>query len=349
VLSLAALAGATGAASAAPVQLEWTQVNVYDGAAPSNTDRTWLGYLTRSGCGPGCANGSATPSNGAAGPTVTPGSDRGPDKANTWTFDADGGSINANTLQGSFDFVGTLTNYSAGHAINIVLNDPTIVLNGDGTGSFKASGTGVAPNPSAPGYSPSDPDYSTGFTDLEIFSLDLSNAVCTLSWNGTTTLSNIAPTLTALKFFTGSYPVGSGPDRSPNTFGTFSLVGVPCAAKGDTGAQGPIGPAGAAGTNGQDGAAGPAGRDGRDGKDGAAGPAGRDGKDASTKTFIVKKSVFKTRKSVVARVTRNKKFVGYATVTGRKVKITYITAKIRGTYQLTPVSKKYKKVKVKLG
>lgn len=341
VASLAAIAtmafGVAGA-SAAPVELQWSQVKVYESPqVVPNTNRTWLGYVTRKGTntppmGP-YANGTASVSGNATGPTVDGDSTSGPTAAYTWTFPATGGSVNANTLAGEFELDGIYQYQSpvppAGHGFTITIANPKIVLNGDGTGSLVASGTGL------PSAASGGTDYST-YTDVAIFSLDLTQATCTLNYNGVTSLSGIVPAVAAQGFFTPSYVVGSGPDRTPNTFGSFTLVGVPCAAKGDTGEAGAAGAAGPQGLQGVQGVAGPQ------------GPAGKDGKDASVKSFKVRRSPFKTRKSIVAKVTKKGKFVGYATVKGRKIKLTYITSSIKGTYKFNPVPRHYKTVSVRL-
>ncbi len=346
VVALVSFAGLSVSASAAPVSLTWSQYKVYDSPyVVANTCRTWLGYVARAGVGPQYANGSAYGPDGNGGTLTVDGTN--PFDCNTaydWKFEATSGSMNTATQAGSFTFAGTYTFDSpappSGHGFHIEITNPKIVLAGDGTGEIRASGINNA-----------DAAYTT-YSDVKIFDLSLTGAVCTVNWNGTTTLSNIAPSVAAANFFTSAYAIGSGPNRAPNTFGTFSLENFPCASKGtkgDTGATGETGGTGATGPAGGTGADGAKGDKGDPGEPGPVGPAGPAGKDASTKTFVIKKSVFKTNKRVIAKVTRNKKFVGYAVVTGKRVKVTYITDKIKGTYKLTPVSSKYKAVSVKLG
>jgi len=316
------LAGAPKAG--AVVQLNWTQTKVYNSAAPAGTDRTWLGYLTRAATPPAppisAPDGTATPSDGLVGPTVSSASTIGDDY--TWTFDATAGSLNAKTLAGSLDFEGKLTYQSTNHGILISVADPKIVLAGDGTGQLFATG---------------DKSTSATYDQTEpVFNLDLSDATCTLGWDGSLTLGNIVPSIAVEGYaFPGGaqgYAAGAGPDRTPNTFGSFSLTGATCA---------PIsGPAGAAGSDGVQGPAGPA---------GPAGPQGEKGKDATVKTIKLKKSIFKTKQKVVAKVTKKGKFVGYAEVTGKKVKITYVTSSLKGTYKFSTVSGKKRTASVKLG
>lgn len=323
ILTLFALTAWSATASAAPLQLQWTQAKVYESPqALPNVNRTWLGYLTRGGSGPAYANGTTTPSDGLAGPTVTVSSPSGPYQLYTWAFGASAGSLSGNSstpaaLAGTVDFSGTLTYDSpappAGHGIHIEISNPRVVLNGDGTGALIASGKGISPTPGAPGYDPSDPDYGT-YSNLKIFDLDLSGAISSPGFGGSTVITGIAPALasTAPKFFTGGYPVGSGPDRTPNTFGTFSIVIPP-----------------------------------------AATPPAVVEPTAKTKTIHVKtskKSIFRTRHELAVRVTLNKKIVGYATVQGKTVHLRYFTSTFeKGTYRLTTLAGKHRSVKVKLG
>lgn len=305
----------------AVVQLNWTQTKVYNTAAPAGTDRTWLGYLTRAATPPAppasAPDGTAAPSAGLAGPTVSSSSTVGDDY--TWTFDANSGSLDATTLAGTLDFTGKLTYSSTNHGILISVTDPKIVLAGNGTGKLYATG---------------DKSTSATYDQTEpVFNLDLSKATCTLGWDGTLTLGNIAPSIAVEGYaFPGGaqgYAAGSGPERTPNTFGTFSLSGATCAPL-----TGPAGPAGAQGAT---------------GAQGPAGPQGEKGKDATVKTIKLKKSIFKTKKKVLARVTKKGKFVGYAEVTGKKIKITSITSTLKGTYKFTAVSGKKRTARVKLG
>src|SRR5688572_19588220 len=79
------LAAPAQAADVTSGQLGWTIDNTYESSAPpgnANTNRTWLGYVTNPTPFSG-AQGTATPSDGATGPTVTPSSPRGPGNPNT--------------------------------------------------------------------------------------------------------------------------------------------------------------------------------------------------------------------------------------------------------------------------
>lgn len=311
-LAISTCAVATGAAQASTI-LNWTQTNVWSG-----TQRTWLGYVVNNTPpGFGSANGTVTWSGLSTNPAepISATSATGPTASYTFGYGYSSGTVNPTNLSGTLQFSGIVEFKSTNHAFDITVEDPKLVLNGDGTGQLYAHGKN---NSGATSY----PDTAA------LFNLDLSKTTCTFNpGDGTYELGNIVPSLatagTAFPSGAQGYAVGAGPDRTPNTFGSFSLSQFFCAPltgpKGDTGAQGPQG------------------------------PAGKDGKDASTKTFVVKKSVFKTKKTVVAKVTKNKKFVGYASVKGRKIKLTYITDKISGTYKLTPVNRKLKAVSVKLG
>lgn len=323
VLVVACSAFMASSASAA-VTLDWTQVKIYESApAVPNTNRTWLGYLTRAGTPPQVPAGTATPSDGLAGPTVDQASPAG--DSYTWSFDATSGSLDAQTLDGEIEFDGTLTYYSApipnGHGIKISITDPRIVLNGDGTGQLFATGVrNIA-----------DEAYDES---LAVFNLDLSASTCTLNWDGTLTLGNIVPSIAASgHVFPGSpsqgYPEGSGPDRTPNTFGSFALSNATCAPL--TGPKGP---------NGTDGAPGP---------QGPTGPAGPAGKDATIKTVVLKRAPFAKRSRLTAKITRGRKQVGYANVIGRKIRVTYVTSSLKGRYTLTEIGGKKRKTSVKLG
>lgn len=304
---------ATGTAQASTI-LNWTETKVWSGS-----QRTWLGYVT-DGTPFAGANGTAF----GSGLANTPAEPVGPTSATgdyTFGYAFNSGTVDATNLTGTLQFSGTVEFQSAAHMFDITVEDPSVTFNGDGTAQLYASGKNGT---GATTYSNAAP----------LFNLDLSKATCTFDpGDESFTLGNIVPSLATAgsAFPSGNqgYAVGAGPDRTPNTFGSFSLDNFFCAPlsgpKGDTGVTGTPGPVG------------------------PVGPAGKDGKDASSKTFVVKKSVFKTKKTVVAKVTRNKKFVGYATVKGRKIKLTYVTDSIKGTYKLSPVASKLKPVLVKLG
>lgn len=205
VASAAVAAGAPAAAAAAGDVtgggLTWTSANVY----VSGGARTWLGYVTQ------LAAGTATASGQAAGAPVTPASPAGETALDSFTFPVaarDGGTYDSTARTGTINTSGTVTFASSQYGFSISVSDPVIKLDGT-TGTLSASGTGAA----AP--------YTA---DQPLFNLDLSQATVKETAVGTQTIENIVPSLAAVgTAFPPNYQVGAGPDRTPNTFGTFSL------------------------------------------------------------------------------------------------------------------------------
>lgn len=285
----AALPAAAQAGTVKSGALSWTQYNVYDTGQPAGTDRTWLGYVTSTL--PPSALGSATPIAPATGDTVTPSSTRGTGTTapNTTTFPATSGTYDATDGTGTIELDGALEYTSAAHGFDITIEKPKLVLDGF-SGKLYASGKGGGSNPTY--------DRST-----VLFNLNLTNATVALKADGSRVISGIVPSLATLNAaFPGNYAVGSGPDRTPNTFGSFSLTvktnGGDTGAKGDTGAAG---------------------------KDGAAGANGKDGATATIRTVkaVLAKAPYTgsaTRKVTVYSTTNKKLATG--TIKGRVLKVT---------------------------
>jgi Htaa len=235
-LTLVALAVPASAATVTAGKLDWSTTKIYISGGP--VDRTWLGYVTSPSP---LANGTATPSDGATGDTVTTATASG--TLATWSFPLVGGTYEPADGTGTIAFDGSVTFVSpppppgptGGHGFTYSIADPRIVLNGD-SGQLFASGVGTPRGSRGP--TPYDPN-------LPIFNLDLSNATVTLHANGSRTIAGIVPSIaTASLAFPSDYGVGAGPDRRPNTFGAFSLrvktapVAGPKGDKGDPGAPG---------------------------------------------------------------------------------------------------------------
>jgi len=252
-LMLLAAAGtllAAGPAGAVPAtvdggSLTWTQTNVYDTTQPAGHDRTWIGYVTNAIGGPGAANGTVAPVAPLTAPALDSSSPRGAAQDYSWVFPATGGSYEADTGTGTVGFDGGLTFASTAHGFKITIDDPQLALNGL---SGVLSGSG---------------EYTDGgqipYSAQPVFNLDLSASSVVLRPDGSREIAGIVPTLakTGLPFppnYTGGV---SGPDRTPNTFGSFTLklhtAPVP-ALSGPPGAPGAPGPAGAPGAPGAPGA-----------------------------------------------------------------------------------------------
>ena len=236
----AALPSAAQAGTVKSATLDWTETAIYTGADPL-LDHTWLGYVT----GPpfAQANGTVSPIAPATGDTVTPSSTRGDDFTQSFpltsgTYDATEGTGTIQ-LDGGVDFAGT------GHGFDITVTKPKLVLDGLSGKLYaegKRSGTPATYDATQP-----------------LFNLDLSGAEVKIKADGSRVIGPIVPALaTAETAFPSNYAVGAGPDRTPNTFGSFSLT-----VKTNGGDQGAKGDTGAAGANGKDGV------NGKDGKDGA--------------------------------------------------------------------------------
>jgi hypothetical protein len=285
----AALPTAAQAGTVKSAHLDWTQINDFS-FAPGGA-MTWLGYST-SGA-PVNAQGTAAPIAPATGDTVTPGSARGSAAAYTWSFPGVSGSYDAADGTGTLELDGGLSYIApappAGHGFDISIEKPKLVLDGLG-GKLYASGKGGGDNPT---YDRTTP----------LFTLDLSNAEITLKADGSRVISGIAPSIATVDTaFPDTYAVGAGPDRTPNTFGSFTLT-----VKTNGGDAGPQGPAGA------------------NGKDGAAGPAGKNGTLATIRTVkaVLAKAPYKgsaTRK-VTVYSTKNIK-LATGTLKGRVLKVT---------------------------
>jgi hypothetical protein len=308
LLALAALAtGATAlptAAQAATVtsgHLDWTQVNDFS-FAPGGA-MTWLGYSTSGS--PINAQGTASPIAPATGDTVTPASARAADAEYSWSFPNATGTYDAADGTGTIDVEGGLSYLAppppAGHGFDISIENPEIVLDGL-SGQLYASGKGGGDNPT---YDDSQP----------LFDLDLSNAEVTLKADGSRLITGIAPSIATVDTaFPDTYAVGAGPDRSPNTFGTFSLT-----IKADGADAGPTGPTGPTGV------AGPVGPAGANGKDGVNGTNGKPGAAATIRTVqaVLAKAPYKgsTTRRVTVYSTKNKKLAA-GTLKGRVLKVT---------------------------
>lgn len=210
VLAAGAAALAPAAAGAAPVTagaLTWAQFNVFDTSAPANTNRTWMGYVTA------IAAGTVTASGGARGAAVTPTSPRGADQRFAFDYPATGGTLDAATNTGSIELAGAVVFESRAHGFTITVERPRVVLSG-ATGLVYASGRGSS-SKGAGTYDRSEP----------LFDLDLRGASTTRGAGGEHVITGIVPALaTADRAFPANYAKGSGPDRTPNTFGEFSLA-----------------------------------------------------------------------------------------------------------------------------
>ncbi|HEX5926339.1 MAG TPA: HtaA domain-containing protein, partial [Baekduia sp.] len=211
---------------------------VYNSGTPQ---RTWLGYVTGDPM-LGQAGGSATPTAPATGPTVDTTSPRGVSATYTTVFPSTAGTYDANTGIGTIELDGGLTFTSPVHMFTIAVNQPTIVLNGN-SGKIFASGAGGGATPT---YDRTQP----------LLDLDLTGSTVTLMADGSRILSDIVPSIaTANWAFPSNYGAGAGPDRDPNTFGSFALT---LRLAPDPGPAGPAGPAGVAGPAGPAGPVGPA-------------------------------------------------------------------------------------------
>jgi hypothetical protein len=299
-----ATAAAPAAASAATVtggHLNWTQYAIYESTSPPSTDRTWLGYVTGAGF---YANGTATPIAPATGPTVTPATTpRDATTGYTTVFPTTSGDYDPNTGVGAIETGGTLEFASTAHSFTITVEQPLVVLDGL-SGQIFASGEGGGDTPT---YDRSQP----------LFNLDLTDATVILKADGSRVLSGIVPSIaTSNQVFPAPYLAGAGPDRTPNTFGSFSL-----AVKIDP--DDLTGPAGATGATGPAGAAGPAGATGAKGATGPAGPAAT----IRSVTAILAKAPFRGKGSrKVSVVNARGKTLASGSVKGRVLKVTLAKA-----------------------
>lgn len=299
----AALATALAAApaGAAGVTLEWSSVNAYtSGCSATGVNCTWAGYVTNPTPGAG-ARGTASPIAPATGPTLTPTSPRGADQAVTWSLPAVSGSISVVETTGAMEFDGGVSFVSpappAGHGFTITLEDPRLVFNNDG-GLLYASGLTTPRGAPAPvAYDRTQPVFV------------LRGATWSINADGSTTLT-AAPEIAVRGYaFPADYDVSDGPDRSPNTFGSFTIK-VPANV-------GPVGPKGDKGDKGDTGAAGRNGTNGANGRDGTT-------RTIRIQTSSLARAPFKGKAARKVRVTArgSSRTLATGTVKGRKLTIT---------------------------
>jgi hypothetical protein len=294
VAGAAALPAAAQAGTVKSAKLDWTQTNVFTGADPA-VDHTWLGYVT--GPFPSNAGGTLKPIAPATGDTVNGGSARTSTSNYTESFPAASGTYDATDGTGTIELTGGVEFLAppppAGHGFDITIEKPKLVLDGL-TGKLYASGKRSG-TPAT--YDATQP----------LFTLDLSAATVTLKADGSRVISGIAPAIATagLAFPSGAqgYAVGDGPNRTPNTFGTFALTVK--TGGGDTGPAGPAGPAGATG---------------------ATGAAGRNGTNATIRTVkaVLAKAPYAgsaSRKVTVYSAKSGKKLAS-GTLKGRVLKVT---------------------------
>lgn len=218
VVALAALMGlASSTARAAPQpvtggELRWSQANVYETGAPAGTNRTWMGYVTS--IGPPFTNGTVYATSPATGQTVTPASPRGAERIYPYSFPvAAGGTYDPDTGSGSIELAGTVTFTSSVHGFTITLSNPKVELTASSAQLF-ASGQGA----------PRDGDPKPYDRSQPVYDVELAGASSQTSPTGRT-LDGMTPAIATpgLVWDAESYPKGAGPERTPNTFGSFAL------------------------------------------------------------------------------------------------------------------------------
>lgn len=353
LLAAAGLAIAPGAAQAG-VTLDWTMENAFaSGCSVSGLNCTSLGHVTNPAPGSG-ANGSAIPSGGATlvGPggdpfaAVTPQSPRGAGQDYTFSYPASDGLIDTDLLSGEMQFEGAVSFSAppppAGHGFTYTIENPRLVLHGDGTGLLYASGVHTV---GAPGSEPVPYDETEPILDLDLDGISGPPTYPAATWklraDGTRTLTGMVPSIDNGGYaFPANYVTGAGPERTPNTFGSFALTIAP-----DSGPQGPAGPAGspgAPGAPGATGAAGPVGPIGPAGPRGRRGPRGKRGKPGKParrrQVSRLARAPYAGRRTRKVRVTRAGRVLATGTVRGRvlRLRLTRGRKRIRGVVTLRP-------------
>jgi len=347
--ALLALAFTASAAQAAPQtivggHLTWSTLNVFQGSVATE-NRTALGFFTRAVNAQGQLRGTVSPLDAAWGDVVTPLSPKGLDQAASWTFPVAAGSYDPVAKTGRVKLLGTVQ-WAGQHPttdapFKVTVENPVVVFDGTGIAKLYASGTGATGAGVETPYTQSTP----------LFTLDFTGATTTDEADGSETLGNAIPTLARTDVFFGY--TSTGPDRTPNTWGGFSLNLV----APQTGPKGDAGDAGTNGTNGLDGAAGPvgpigpagpAGPAGVAGKDGAAGAKGGKGDTGSTRVIaVLRKAPWSGNATRKVTVLKNGKTVASGTLKKKTLTVTVAKGKkvSAGTYVLKAGSAK-KTVKI---
>lgn len=375
-LTVAATGLAVSSASAATVSsgsLNWTLANTfmvsgmftvgspaYNPTAPdtgglsaydANRNRTWLGHVTSNAFpSPQSANGTVSPIAPATGPTVNSSSERGPEALNTFSFADASGSYDEYTGVGTIELSGGVDAVSPvdRQGFHVTLVDPVLELDGD-TGKLYAHGvTGTGGETSydetCTTVTAGTPTCSTACVatpdDCPVMTLDLSEATVTRMANGTRVIGPIVPAMARADWM-GGYAVGSGPNRTPNIFGSFSIALklTPDEVAGPVGPAGPIGPIGPVGP------VGAKGDKGAKGNRGARGPRGFRGK---VKKVAKRTSVVRLGQAPFGKGThkvvlkRNGKTIASGRASGRTLRLTLPKAagtskKLSGRYVLRVV------------
>lgn len=224
--AIAVLALLPSSALAAPVtvqagSLDWNQANVYN-AAP---ERTFLGHTTNPGLvQQGRSNGTALTTGGAttiapdggAVDGVRPDSPRGTGQSFTFRFPAASGTFDRAARTLDLTATGTLTYVQypalASPPAPIVVSGLRLTLSGT-TGAVYAATSGPAGAADYPGDA--------------LFTLNAAQAQFTPLGGGRYLIGNLVPTLAKAGVFGTAQqyaPGTSGPDRTPNTWGGFSVV-----------------------------------------------------------------------------------------------------------------------------
>ncbi|MDX8150081.1 hypothetical protein SK069_00620 [Patulibacter brassicae] len=347
LLALVGLAAAAPSASAAPESvtsgnLNWSTVRSFNTAAPANTERTYWGYVLRSGNSAMGAHTATVTTWGAAwgSSPLLPGPADG--SALSWNFPVANGDFDPDTKVGRVNLLGRLESVSppsgnpGGQDYTLSIENPTVVFDGSTVAKLYASGAKAA---GAAGTA------ATSYGRLPVFSLDFAATPPVENPDGTTTVSFVPSVATDIF---GGYAVGSGPNRTPNTFGGFTLTfeSQPTAGGGGTGPQGatgPAGPQGDTGPAGPQGASGPAGPAGPVGPQGARGPAGAAGKSAKVRRVTLRAAPFRGTRALAVqlRSRRTGKVVGTGTVTRRVLRVKVLEGtSLRGTWTLRRTAKK---------
>ena len=343
LLSLLAVAAASFASTAATAQadvtLDWTLENAYTlgCSAPPGLNCTYLGFVTNPVPGPG-AQGTVTATGGAAifdpvgdlVPSVTPESPRGAGLDYTFSYPAFDGAIDTDANDGEMEFLGGVSFVSTAHGFTLTLEDPRLTLDGAGKGELYASGlhtTGGAGSTPVP-YDQTKP----------VFDLDLASATWLLYADGTRALTGMVPSIHETDYaFPVNYTTGAGPNRTPNTFGSFSLVVSPNT--GPEGPEGPVGPAGPIGPIGPEGPKGATGSTGKTGKQGKRGARGKRGPAGKVKRVKVSRAPFAKGVARKVKLTRHGKVVASGTVKGKVLTLTLSGKDLEGVYVLRPAGK----------